>query len=225
MPRRSVHVKLLASVPSIGALASRHGMQRHSRERPLPAPLATDARLPEQQVANVGEFQFENGAVVKDFKISYVTYGKLNRARDNAILLMHGWGSDRYEFHSDIGPGKALDPDKYFIIATDALGNTKVRQDVTTGPTNSGLRMEFPRYSLRDSVNLEYRFLKEYLGLERIVAVFGHSIGAAKAYQLAVSYPNYARGVIPIVGNAVTGAQAKLLLHGLLDIIALDRGW
>jgi len=181
--------------------------------------------LPEAQIATLGEFRFEDGAVVKDFKVSYVTYGKLNRARDNAILVMHGWGSDHHEFHSQIGPGKALDPEKYFIVATDSLGNSKVRPDLTTGPTNSGLRMDFPRYSLRDAANVEYRFLKDYLGLERMFAVCGNSIGAAKAYQLAVSYPNYARGIVPIVGYAVTSPQTKLLLQNLLDIISLDVGW
>jgi homoserine O-acetyltransferase len=74
-------------------------------------------------------------------------------------------------------------------------------------------------------VNVEHKFLKEYLGLERVLAVCGNSIGAAKAYQFAVSYPTYARGIVPIVGNAVTSPQTKLLLQGLLDIIALDSGW
>jgi len=192
---------------------------------PAPVPVARGPHLPEHQIANLGDFRFENGAVVKDFKVSYVTYGKLNRARDNAILVMHGWGSDHHEFHWQIGPGKALDPEKYFIVATDSLGNTKLRDDVTTGPTNSGLWMDFPAYSLRDSVNVEHKFLKEYLGLERVLAVCGNSIGAAKAYQFAVSHPTYVRGIVPIVGNAVTSAQAKLLLQGLLDIIALDSGW
>ena len=59
---------------------------------PAPLPMSIDPNLPEAQIATLGEFRFESGAVVKDFKVSYVTYGKLNRTRDNAILL-HGVSS------------------------------------------------------------------------------------------------------------------------------------
>ncbi len=193
---------------------------------PAPAPTAAGGpHLPEHQIANLGDFQFENGAVVRDFKVSYVTYGRLNRARDNAVLVMHHWGGDHHNFDFLIGSGKALDTDKYFIVASDTLGSSKLRQDVTTGPTSSGLRMDFPPYSLRDSVNLEYKLLKEYLGLDRVLAVSGISVGAIKAFQFAVSYPAYARGVIPIAGNAVTNPQTKLLVRSWMATIALDGGW
>ena len=72
-----------------------------------------------------------------------------------------------------IGPGKALDPEKYFIIATDFLANARLRQDLTTGPTNSGLKMHFPRITARDWVNADYKLVKEYLGIDRVVAAVG----------------------------------------------------
>jgi homoserine O-acetyltransferase len=176
-------------------------------------------------MANLGDFRFENGAVVRDFKVSYVTHGKPSPKKDNAILLMHHFYGDHHAFDFLIGPGKAFDPDKYFIVASDFLGNANVRPDITTGPTNSRLRMDFPHYTIRDEVSLEYRLLKDYLGLEHVVAVAGISVGAMKAYQFAVSYPTYVGGFIPIMGSPVRSMQRSLTLNILRELIEVDAGW
>ena len=192
---------------------------------PAPTPETGGPHTPEHQLANLGEFQFESGEVVKDFKVSYVTHGQLNESKDNVILAMQHFVGDHHDVDFLIGPGKALDTDKYFIVATDFLGNARLRQDLTTGPTNSGLKMAFPRYTTRDWVKVEYRLLKEYLGLDHILAAIGASIGAMNGYQLAVSYPDFVRGVIPISGSPVTNPQTKMLLKNLMDAIILDNGW
>jgi len=179
---------------------------------PAPAPGPTGPHRPQHQIVNLGDVRFESGEVVRDLKVSYVTHGKLNKTKDNVILVLQHFAGDHHDADFLIGPGKALDTDKYFIVASDFVGNSQLRQDVTTGPTNSGLKMEFPRYTIRDSVNVEYKLLKEHLGLDHITAAIGASIGAMKAYQLAVSYPNYVRGIVPITGSPVTGSQTKTLL-------------
>ena len=130
--------------------------------------------------------------------MSYVTYGKLNPARNNAILSLQHFTGDHHDNEFLTGPGKALDSDKYFIIATDFLGNAKQRQDLTTGPTNSGLKMRFPRIIHRDWVNADYKLVKEYLGIDHVVAIVGTSIGGMNALQFGVSYPDFASSIIPI---------------------------
>jgi homoserine O-acetyltransferase len=191
---------------------------------PVPDP-GIGPHTPEHQIANLGDFKFESGEVVKDFKVSYVTHGTLNEKKDNVILVLQAFIQDHHGQDLFIGTGKALDPDKYFIVATDFLGNSHLRQDLTTGPTNSGLKMAFPEYTIRDSVNVEYRFLTEYLGFDRILAAIGASIGAMKAYQFAVSYPTFVSGIIPIVGSPVTNPQIRTMLKNWMDIIELDDGW
>jgi len=191
---------------------------------PVPCPEA-GPHTPEHQIANLGDFEFENGEIVKDFKVSYVTHGKLNEKKDNVILAMHSNWADHHQWDFLVGPVKALDTDKYFIVATDMLGNACVRQSITTGPTNSGLKMAFPRYTIRDSVNVEYKLLKEYLGFDHILAAIGISIGAMKAYQLGVSYPTYMEGLIPIAGTPVSSPQTKTVLRAWMDIFELDCGW
>lgn len=192
---------------------------------PAPPPAAGGLHTPDHQIASLGEFQFESGEVVKDFKVSYVTHGKLNENKDNVILAMQHFAGDHHDVDFLIGPGKALDTDKYFIVATDMLGNSIVRQDVTSGPTNSGLKMEFPRYTIHDSANVEYKLLKGHLGFDHILAAIGASTGAMKALQLAVSYPTFISGIIPIACGPATNPQTRWVIRNAMDIITLDNGW
>ena len=191
---------------------------------PAPPPDAAGPHNP-HQIANLGHFQFENGEVVKDFKVCYVTHGKLSPKKDNVILVLPHFTSHHHAMDFRIGPGKALDADKYYIVAVDMLGCTLVRQDTTTGPTNSGLKMDFPRYTVRDAVNLEYKLLKEYLGFDQILAAIGSSYGGNRAFQLAVSYPTFVRGIIPITTAPWTHPQLRAVNSNQMDIIALDSGW
>lgn len=165
---------------------------------PAPRPDKAGPHTPEHQIASLGRFQFENGETIEDLKVSYVTYGKLNAARDNVVLALQHFLGDHHDNEFLTGPDKALDPQKYFVIATDFLANANLRQDLTTGPTNSGLKMHFPRITARDWVNADYKLVKEYLGIDHVVAVTGASIGGINALQFAVSYPDFASAIIPM---------------------------
>jgi homoserine O-acetyltransferase/O-succinyltransferase len=192
---------------------------------PAPRPDTGGPHTPEHQVASLGSFRFENGETIDDLKVSYVTYGKLNAARDNAVLSLQHFTGDHHDNEFLIGPGKALDPEKYFIIATDFLANATLRQDLTTGPTNSGFKMHFPRITARDWVNADYKLVKEYLGIDHMVAAIGGSIGGINALQIAVSHPDFASAVIPMAASPQTNPQARMVLRHVRDVIALDPGW
>src|SRR3954452_24712080 len=69
---------------------------------------------PEHQLVDLGDFHFEDGGSIGNLHMSYVTHGKLNAAKDNAILFLHGWAANHHAADHLIGPGKALDTDKYF---------------------------------------------------------------------------------------------------------------
>ena len=154
-----------------------------------------------------------------------MTYGKLNAARDNAVLSLQHFTGDHHDNEFLIGPGKALDPEKYFVIATDFLANAKLRQDLTTGPTNSGLKMHFPRITARDWVNADIKLVKEYLGINHVVAAIGSSIGGINAFQLAVSHPDFVSAIIPVAASPQTNPQTRMVLRHVRDVIALDPGW
>jgi homoserine O-acetyltransferase len=135
------------------------------------------AHWPDQaphQIAHLSELRLEGGGVIHDLKMSYVTHGKLNAAKDNAVLFMHGWALNHHQMDHLIGPGKPFDTDKYFIICTDELGNSQTTFEHSTSPTNSGLKMKFPAYNGRDKVKAEYKLITEALGIPRLLAVTGY---------------------------------------------------
>src|SRR6476619_6221484 len=105
------------------------------------------------QFAQLGDFKLENGQVIRDCRIGYRTFGKLNEARSNAIIFPTWAGGTTEYLKGSIGPGKLVDSDRYFVIAVDALSN-----GVSSSPSNSKLqpRMSFPNITLRDSVNTQY---------------------------------------------------------------------
>src|SRR5437660_1332474 len=127
---------------------------------------ALTAAQPAHQLYRIGDFPLENGETIKDFAISYVTHGTLNARRSNAILMVTAISGNHHRLDFMIGPGKALDTSKYFIIATDAIGN-----GLTTSPSNSTAqpRMKFPKFLIRDMV-VSQKKLMDQLGIAHVVA-------------------------------------------------------
>ena len=186
------------------------------------------AHWPDQaqhQFANLGEFKLEGGGVIKNLRMSYVTHGKLNAAKDNAILFMHGFGLNHHSIDHMIGPGQALDTDKYFIICSDELGNTQTTFEHSTSPTNSGLKMNFPGYNLRDRVKAEQMLVTQALRIPHLLAVTGISSGAMHSVQFAVSYPGFMDGIFPIVGGAELTTQGFFFGSLMGSILESCPGW
>ena len=186
------------------------------------------AHWPDQaphQIANLGEFRFEAGGVIPNLRMSYVTHGKLNAAKDNAVLFIHGFGLNHHQFDHLIGPGKPFNTDKYFVICPDALGNTQTTFEHSTSPTNSGLKMNFPPFNTRDMVNAIYKLLTQGLGIRHLLASTGMSWGGWQSVQLAVSYPDFADGIVPISGSALWGTNGFLRGPLMLSIIESCAGW
>jgi homoserine O-acetyltransferase len=175
---------------------------------------------PPHRFADLGEFTFERGGKIPNLRMSYVTHGKLNAAKDNAILFMHGWGSNHHGFDQMIGPGKPLDTDRYFIICTDELGNSQTTFEHTTSPTNSGLKMNFPQYNGRDKIKAEYKLVTEVLGIQRLLAVTGISSGADHSVQMAVAYPHFMDGILPVSGGALSSTQG--FFYGALYMSVIE---
>lgn len=187
--------------------------------------LAHGSDQPAHQIADLGEFTFEDGSVIDNVRMSYVTHGTLNDAKDNAILFMHGHGANHHLADHLIGPGAPLDTDKYFIIASDSLGNTQVGFEHSTSPTSSGLGMDFPSYNARDMVNAEHKLITEGLGIDHLLMVAGISMGGEKALHFAVSYPEFVDGVMPIVGSALWSSEGFLTFTEHFAILENCEGW
>jgi len=177
---------------------------------------------PPHQSYAMGDLKLESGEVIRDFSISYVTHGTLNADRSNAILMVTAIGGNHHRIDYLIGPGRALDPAKYFIIATDAIGN-----GLTSSPSNSKAqpRTQFPRFNIRDMVTSQHRLVTEKLGIRHLVTVVGASMGGMQALQWAVSYPDMMDSVVPIIPLARTPAWTTGVLEMLRQSIMADPRW
>jgi homoserine O-acetyltransferase/O-succinyltransferase len=190
-----------------------------------PEALAHWPGQPPHQVAELGDLQLESGAVIRNFRMSYVTHGALNAAKDNAILFHHGFAANHHLFDHMIGPGRPLDTDKYFIICPDTLGATQSGYEHTTSATNSGLKMAFPFFNQRDMVNASYRLITEALGIPRLLAISGISSGGSDSLQFAVSYPQFMDGILPIVGSALATTDVRFRRLLAVSILESCQGW
>ena len=187
--------------------------------------VAHGPKQPPHQIVDLGQFTLEAGGVVKNLRMSYVTHGTLNQAKDNAVLIMGGFGSNHHAWDRFIGPGKPLDTDKYFIIASDFFGCTQIGFEHSTSPTSSGLKMDFPSYNIRDMVNADYKLIKEGLGIDHLRAAMGLSMGAMEALQFAISYPDFMDGIVLRVGGAIWSTQGMFHQMELQSIIEACAGW
>lgn len=187
----------------------------------LPA-AAHSPQQPPHQTYSEGDLKLESGEAIKDFSISYVTHGTLNAQKSNAILMVTAIGGNHHRLDFMIGPGKALDPEKYFIICTDAISN-----GLSTSPSNSKAqpRMQFPKFTIRDMVELQYRLLKEKLGIDHVVAVVGPSMGGMQALQWGVSHPEYMDSLVAMVPLAKTPAWTVVVLEASRKAIMNDAAW
>ena len=186
------------------------------------------AHWPDQsphQFASLGELKLEHGGVIPNLKMSYVTHGKLNAKKDNAILFLHGFGMNHHQADHLLGPGKPLDTNKFFIICPDELGNTQTTFEHSTSPTNSGLKMKFPEYNARDMNKAQYRLVTEVLKIPRLLAISGISLGANHAVQFAASYPDFMEGLFPISGSALGGTQGFFFVPQMLSVLENCAGW
>ncbi len=177
---------------------------------------------PPHQLYRMGDFKLESGEVIKDFAMSYVTHGTLNAKKSNVIVMVTAISGNHHRLDFLIGPGKALDSTKYFIVATDAIGN-----GLTTSPSNSQAqpRMKFPRFSIRDMIHSTHRLLAEHLGINHVVAVIGPSMGGMQVLQYGVSYPDFMYSLIAMVPLAKTPAWTVLVLDATRKAIMLDPAW
>jgi homoserine O-acetyltransferase len=180
---------------------------------------AHKADEPQHQIYSEGDVVLENGSVIQDFNQSYTTQGTLNADKSNAILMVTAIGGNHHRIDYLIGPGKAIDTNKYFVICTDAIGN-----GLSTSPSNSKSQpnISFPEFNIRDMVNTQHKLIVDHFGIKKLVAVIGASMGGMQALQWGVSYPNAMQAIIPIIPLAKTPAWTTGVLEMLRQSIMTD---
>lgn len=173
----------------------------------------------QQRYYQIGDYQLENGQVLKDCKIGYRTFGKLNADKSNAVLVPTWFTGTSQQKSFVANPSDIADSTKYFVIVVDALGN-----GVSSSPSNSISQKDklFPTLSIRDMVNTQYKLVKEVLKINHLYAVTGISMGGMQSFQWMMSYPDFMDKVIPIIGSPKQSTYDKLYWNLQLNII--ERG-
>ena len=179
---------------------------------------------PEQREFSIRNFKTESGAILPEARIVYGTYGKLNAARDNAILLPSHYMArlNGYEWliKGEKAPTQVLDTAKYFLITTELFGNGR-----SSSPSNTPAPFDGPRFpimTIRDNVNAVHQLLTEQLKIDHLKAVIGFSMGAQQAFQWAVSYPNFMDRIVATSGTAKNYGHGSVRLEGQIAAITAD---
>lgn len=166
---------------------------------------------PEQ--LRLGDVTLASGAQLENATLAYVTRGALNARRDNAILFPSYYTGTHRENLAMVGPGRALDPSRYFIVIVNLLGNGE-----SSSPSN---QPHFPDVSLLDNVTLQWRLL-EHLGVERLALAYGWSMGAQQAYHHAALFPDRVRALLAVCGSARTSPHNWVFLEGVKAALEAD---
>lgn len=186
------------------------------------------------------------GKIIRNVRIGYETYGRLNAQRDNAILIAHYFSGTSHaagKYRADdaaagywdaiIGAGKAIDTDKYFVISSDTLVNisTKDPNTISTGPasinpdTGKPHGMRFPIVTIRDFVNAQKALIDSF-GIKKLHAVAGPSMGSMQAMEWGAAFPDMVERVVAVIP---AGIEADPYLIAMLNLVAepimLDPKW
>jgi homoserine O-acetyltransferase/O-succinyltransferase len=203
------------------------------------------AMLAEKRTFEMPELRTVAGKTIRRVKVGWESYGALNVDKSNAILVAHYFSgtshtagkyskSDPLAGYWDaiIGPGKAIDTDRFYVLSVDSLvnlnwGDAKV---ITTGPasldstTGKPYGLRFPLVTIGDFVNVQ-KALVDSLGISKLYAVMGPSMGGLQTYEWAASYPERVDRIMPVVAAASPGPWLTEWLNVWAMPILLDANW
>jgi homoserine O-acetyltransferase len=174
----------------------------------------------EQHEFVIANFKTESGVVLPQARVVYGTYGHLNAAKDNVVLLPSHYMANFHGYEWLIGPDRALDPSKLFLVATELFGNGRSSSPSNTPEPFHGPR--FPVTTIRDNVDAVHRLLTEELKINHLRAIIGFSMGAQQAFQWAVSYPDFADRIVATSGTAKCYPHGVVRLEGQIAAITAD---
>jgi homoserine O-acetyltransferase/O-succinyltransferase len=174
----------------------------------------------EQHEFVIQNFRGESGVTLPQARVVYGTYGRLNAAKDNAVLLPSHYMANLHGYEWLIGADRALDPSKLFLVATELFGNGRSSSPSNTPEPYHGPR--FPVMTIRDNVEAVHRLLTEELKITHLRAIVGFSMGAQQAFQWAVSYPTFADRIVATSGTAKTYAHGFVRLEGQIAALTAD---
>lgn len=166
----------------------------------------------------LGDFALQSGRTLKNAHLAYLTLG----SPSNPTILYPTWYSGLISSNLWLtGPDKTLNPDEYFIVIPALFGNGQ-----STSPSNTPLPQgeAFPEVTFYDNVRAQHDLLTRGLGVTKLRAVVGWSMGAAQSFQWATQYPDFMELCVPFCGSARTSDHNKVFLEGVKAALLSAKG-
>jgi homoserine O-acetyltransferase len=181
--------------------------------------------------------KLESGTVLPEMTIAYETYGTMAPDGRNVVLLTHGYTSSQHmagrygengaegSWDGLVGPGKAIDTDKLYVVSSNMLGSSygSTNPAALNPATGKPYGPDFPDITLVDIVNAQ-KALLDSLGVKHLVAVAGPSFGGYQTFQWGVTYPEFMDGLVAVV-SAPKGSGGEAAVKSLVDVLAKDPNW
>jgi homoserine O-acetyltransferase len=167
--------------------------------------------------------RLQSSITLPQVELAYQTFGQLNETRDN-VILYPTWYSGQHQDNAWLmGKGRALDPERWFIVIPDMLAN-----GISSSPSNTSEpfdRARFPLVTVHDNVALQHRLLTERLGIERLALVTGWSMAAQQTFEWGAAYPDMVQRIAPFCGTARTWPHNVVFLEAVKAAIRTDCSW
>ena len=168
-------------------------------------------------------FELQSGQVLPVARLAYKTHGTLSPGKDNVIVYPSRYAGTHADQVYLIGPGQALDPEKYFIVCLNMMGSGLSSSPSNTPPPFDGPR--FPKVTQYDNVQLQAKMLRDVFGIEEIALAVGWSMGGQQAFQWASLFPDQVRAMSCMCGQGTTAPHTYAFLEGVKQGIINDPAW
>ncbi len=179
--------------------------------------------MPDHEIFELGPLTLQRGLTLPAAHVAYKTYGTLASDRSNAILYPTSYGAHHTDIEWLIGPGRVLDPSRYFIVIVNQFGN-----GLSSSPSNLaepfGLGRN-PTFTHWDNVQAQARLLRERFGIERLALVYGWSMGGQQALHWGAIFPDRVRAICAVCTSARTSPHNKVFLEGIRATLTADGAW
>ncbi len=179
--------------------------------------------MSEFDIYSLGDVKLQSGAILPDARLAYKTYGNLNRDKSNVVLLPTFYTGSHLRNEGFFGPGRAIDPQRHFIVSINLIGNGfSSSPSNTPAPADKG---NFPLVTLYDNISMQHQLLTEHFGIERVLLVTGWSMAGCQSFQWAAQYPDMVDNILPFCASAKTSPHNIVFLEGVKAALLADSSF
>jgi homoserine O-acetyltransferase/O-succinyltransferase len=175
------------------------------------------------EIFDLGDVTLQRGATLRGAHLAYKTFGTLSAKRDNAIVYPTWYSGQHMDNEWLVGTGMALDPEKYFIIIPNMIGNGLSSSPSNTAEPYNAAR--FPKVTAYDNVRAQHRLVTEKFGIGRLPLVVGWSMGALQTFHWGAMFPDMVERIAPFCGSAKCSRHNFVFLEGVKAALTADAAW